>query len=59
MERDFLSGEAIIKSLKASGIGTVLSVTARYTEKGLLRRISEDAGSRHVRVAKEDKTIGA
>jgi len=53
-----LSGEKIIQAVKDAGVHTILSVPDRTTEEGLLRRIAEDETLRHVRVAKEDETIG-
>jgi sulfopyruvate decarboxylase subunit alpha len=53
-----LSGDKIIQAVKDGGINTILSVPDRTTEKGLLRRISEDPMLRNVRVAKEDETVG-
>lgn len=55
---DQLSGEKIIAAVKSAGVHTILSVPDRTTEAGLLRRIAEDGALRHVRVAKEDETIG-
>ncbi len=53
-----LSGSLIIKAVKGSGVQTVLTVPDKTTANGLLRPIAADCDLRHVRVCKEDETIG-
>ena len=53
-----LSGSLIIKAVKESGVQTVLTVPDKTTASGLLRPIAADKNLQHVRVCKEDETIG-
>ena len=53
-----LSGSLVIKAVKESGVQTVLTVPDKTTASGLLRPIAADKNLQHVRVCKEDETIG-
>ena len=58
MSEEKHSGEKIVKAIRDAGVSHILSVPDRTTEKGILLRVAEDHSSRHVRVSKEDETIG-
>ena len=58
MSEEKLSGEKIVNAIREAGVSHILSVPDRTTEKGILRRVAEDHSFRHVRVSKEDETIG-
>ena len=58
MSKEKLSGEKIVNAIREAGVSHILSVLDRTTEKGILRRVAKDDIFRHVRVSKEDETIG-
>ena len=53
-----LSGEEIIKAVKAAGVEYVLSVPDLHTSQGVLKRVAEDTDLKLVRVCKEDECLG-
>jgi sulfopyruvate decarboxylase TPP-binding subunit len=53
-----LHGEVIIREIKASGIEFVVSVPDRMTSEGLLRPLSRLQHPRHLRVSREDESLG-
>jgi sulfopyruvate decarboxylase TPP-binding subunit len=55
---DGISGESIIREIKASGVEFVISVPDITTSEGLLRPLANGAGPRLVRICKEDEGVG-
>jgi sulfopyruvate decarboxylase TPP-binding subunit len=55
---DGLSGESIIREIKASGIEFVVSVPDITTSEGLLRPLAKETNPRLVRICKEDEGVG-
>ncbi|MBK19556.1 MAG: decarboxylase [Rhodospirillaceae bacterium] len=55
---DCLTGSLIIDAVKKSGVNTILTVPDKTTSEGLLRPIAADEELRHIRVCKEDETVG-
>ena len=55
---DGLSGESIIREIKASGVEFVVSVPDITTSEGLLRPLAKQTQPRLVRICKEDEGIG-
>src|SRR3954453_23829331 len=53
-----LSGQAIIREIKASGIQFVVSVPDITTSEGLLRPLAKMDDPRFIRVCKEDEGVG-
>jgi sulfopyruvate decarboxylase TPP-binding subunit len=53
-----LSGQSIIREIKASGIQFVISVPDITTSEGLLRPLAKFSDPRFIRVCKEDEGIG-
>ena len=53
-----LSGESIIREIKASGIEFVVSVPDITTSEGLLRPLAKQTNPRLIRICKEDEGIG-
>ncbi|MBM3530324.1 MAG: decarboxylase [Alphaproteobacteria bacterium] len=53
-----LSGESIIREIKASGIEFVVSVPDITTSEGLLRPLAAAQNPRLVRICKEDEGVG-
>ena len=53
-----LSGESIIREIKASGIQFVVSVPDITTSEGLLRPLAARTSPRLIRVCKEDEGVG-
>lgn len=52
-----LSGESIIREIKASGVEFVVSVPDITTSDGLLRPLAKGAGPRLIRICKEDEGV--
>jgi sulfopyruvate decarboxylase TPP-binding subunit len=52
-----LSGDSIIREIKASGIEFVVSVPDITTSDGLLRPLAAGAGPRLIRICKEDEGV--
>ena len=52
-----LSGESIIREIKASGIEFVVSVPDITTSEGLLRRLAAGSDPRLIRICKEDEGV--
>lgn len=52
-----LSGESIIREIKASGISFVVSVPDITTSDGLLRPLARQADPRLIRICKEDEGV--
>jgi len=52
-----LSGENILREIRAAGIGFVVSVPDITTSEGLLRPLAKGAGPRLIRVCKEDEGV--
>jgi len=52
-----LSGQSIIKEIKAGGIQFVVSVPDITTSEGLLRPLAKGAGPRLIRICKEDEGV--
>jgi sulfopyruvate decarboxylase subunit alpha len=55
---DGLSGESIIREIKASGIEFVISVPDITTSEGLLRPLAKETHPRLIRICKEDEGVG-
>jgi sulfopyruvate decarboxylase subunit alpha len=55
---DGLSGESIIREIKASGIEFVISVPDIMTSEGLLRPLAKQTHPRLIRICKEDEGVG-
>jgi sulfopyruvate decarboxylase TPP-binding subunit len=55
---DGLSGESIIREIKASGVEFVISVPDITTSEGLLGPLAKATSPRLVRVCKEDEGVG-
>jgi sulfopyruvate decarboxylase TPP-binding subunit len=55
---DGLSGESIIREIKASGIEFVVSVPDITTSEGLLRPLAKQTSPRLIRICKEDEGVG-
>ena len=55
---DGLSGESIIREIKASGIEFVISVPDITTSEGLLRPLAALSNPRLIRICKEDEGVG-
>jgi sulfopyruvate decarboxylase TPP-binding subunit len=55
---DGLSGESIIREIKASGIAFVVSVPDITTSEGLLRPLAKETDPRLIRICKEDEGVG-
>jgi sulfopyruvate decarboxylase TPP-binding subunit len=55
---DGLSGESIIREIKASGIEFIVSVPDITTSEGLLRPLAKQANPRLIRICKEDEGVG-
>jgi sulfopyruvate decarboxylase TPP-binding subunit len=55
---DGLSGESIIREIKASGIEFVISVPDITTSEGLLRPLADASNPRLIRICKEDEGVG-
>ena len=55
---DGLSGESIIREIKASGIEFVISVPDITTSEGLLRPLAKETNPRLIRICKEDEGVG-
>jgi sulfopyruvate decarboxylase TPP-binding subunit len=55
---DGLSGESIIREIKASGIEFIVSVPDIMTSEGLLRPLAKQTHPRLVRICKEDEGVG-
>jgi sulfopyruvate decarboxylase subunit alpha len=55
---DGLSGESIIREIKASGIEFVISVPDIMTSEGLLRPLAKQPHPRLIRICKEDEGVG-
>ena len=55
---DGLSGESIIREIKASGIDFVISVPDITTSEGLLRPLAKETNPRLIRICKEDEGVG-
>ena len=55
---DGLSGESIIREIKASGIEFVISVPDITTSEGLLRPLAKETQPRLIRICKEDEGVG-
>src|SRR3982751_1125449 len=53
-----LSGQSIIREIKATGIQFVVSVPDITTSEGLLRALAKLADPRVIRVCKEDEGVG-
>src|SRR5260370_38787854 len=53
-----LSGESIIREIKASGIQFVISVPDITTSEGLLRPLAKLTEPRLIRICKEDEGVG-
>src|SRR5688572_28432854 len=53
-----LSGESIIREIKASGIEFVVSVPDITTSEGLLRPLAKQTNPRLIRICKEDEGVG-
>ncbi len=53
-----LSGESIIREIKASGIEFVVSVPDITTSEGLLRPLAATSNPRLIRICKEDEGVG-
>ena len=53
-----LSGESIIREIKASGIEFVISVPDITTSEGLLRPLAKETHPRLIRICKEDEGVG-
>jgi sulfopyruvate decarboxylase TPP-binding subunit len=53
-----LSGESIIREIKASGIQFVISVPDITTSEGLLRPLAKLTDPRLIRICKEDEGVG-
>jgi len=53
-----LSGESIIREIKASGIQFVVSVPDITTSEGLLRPLAKLTDPRLIRICKEDEGVG-
>ena len=53
-----LSGESIIREIKASRIEFVISVPDITTSEGLLKPLAKSANPRLIRVCKEDEGVG-
>ena len=53
-----LSGESIIREIKASGIKFVISVPDITTSEGLLRPLAKLTDPRLIRICKEDEGVG-
>jgi len=53
-----LSGQSIIREIKASGIQFVISVPDITTSEGLLRPLAKLTDPRFIRVCKEDEGVG-
>src|SRR4051812_12736533 len=53
-----LSGQSIIREIKASGIQFVISVPDITTSEGLLRPLAKLSDPRFIRVCKEDEGVG-
>ena len=53
-----LSGQSIIREIKASGIQFVVSVPDITTSEGLLRPLAKMTDPRFIRVCKEDEGVG-
>ncbi len=53
-----LSGESIIREIKASGIEFVISVPDITTSEGLLRPLAKLTDPRLIRICKEDEGVG-
>ena len=53
-----LSGESIIREIKASGIEFVVSVPDITTSEGLLRPLAARTSPRLIRICKEDEGVG-
>jgi sulfopyruvate decarboxylase subunit alpha len=53
-----LSGQSIIREIKASGIQFVVSVPDITTSEGLLRPLAKETDPRFIRVCKEDEGVG-
>lgn len=58
VEQKSLSGTAIIREIKASGIEFVVSVPDITTSEGLLRPLARETYPRLIRVCKEDEGVG-
>jgi sulfopyruvate decarboxylase TPP-binding subunit len=56
--RSGLSGESIIKQIKASGVEFVISVPDITTSEGLLRPLAKLQSPRLIRICKEDEGVG-
>ena len=57
-EQKNLSGAAIIREIKASGIAFVVSVPDITTSEGLLRPLARETTPRLIRICKEDEGVG-
>ena len=57
-DRAGLSGESIIREIKASGIEFVISVPDITTSEGLLRPLAKLTEPRLIRICKEDEGVG-
>ncbi len=55
---DGLSGESIIREIKASGIEFIISVPDITTSEGLLRPLAKETNPRLIRICKEDEGVG-
>jgi sulfopyruvate decarboxylase TPP-binding subunit len=55
---DGLSGESILREIKASGIEFVISVPDITTSEGLLRPLAKETNPRLIRICKEDEGVG-
>lgn len=55
---DGLSGESIIREIKASGVEFVISVPDITTSEGLLRPLAKETNPRLIRICKEDEGVG-
>jgi sulfopyruvate decarboxylase subunit alpha len=53
-----LSGESIIREIKAAGIQFVISVPDITTSEGLLRPLAKMTDPRFIRICKEDEGVG-
>ena len=53
-----LSGESIIREIKAGGVEFVISVPDITTSEGLLRPLAKQSNPRLIRICKEDEGVG-
>ena len=53
-----LSGQSIIRAIKAAGIDFIISVPDITTSEGLLRPLAQETDPRLIRVCKEDEGVG-